>query len=139
MPLWQEAPRGIGTATGLAGAGNGCCAVAEDKNASDAARVAIATRGLDQGIDVTGTRTEEDQARRGSFLQATGRIDHRPGYPLSYRVALPPIGRRQRWTPGFAAPQGAPVTPCGCRLAQNLHVFGGRVLTAWSIVEPIKV
>jgi hypothetical protein len=72
MPLWQEAPRGIGAATGLAGAGNGCCAHADEPSASDAARVAITTRGPGKGIDVTGMKMEGGR----SFLQATGPVGH---------------------------------------------------------------
>jgi hypothetical protein len=70
MPLWQDAPRGEGAATGLgaaamglAGAANGCCANAADEivkipAAKIPASVANRIRSSDQGagIEVTGWR-----------------------------------------------------------------------------------
>jgi hypothetical protein len=66
MPLWQDAPRGEGAATGLGaaagltGVANGTCAKAADEIVEIAAIVAIEIRSPDQGagIDVTGSHAK---------------------------------------------------------------------------------
>jgi hypothetical protein len=81
MPLWQDAPRGTGAAAGLTGLGGAGidCADATDKNARDAAIVAITTRisGEAVGIDLTGLCGGKEG--RVSTLQWAGRIGQRAG------------------------------------------------------------